>query len=189
LSGIMDGVQLRSHLGKLRHDFHSEARGLEMQLPVVVRPMVAADVDAVLAVQRAAFAIEAELYDDTSLPPLRESREQLLADLDRCLGLVALDGARLVGSVRVRVDGASLHIARLSVAPEQQGRGLGALLLAQAEAVADATEALLFTGHLSASNLRLYERAGYVEQRRVPIDERVTLVYLRKQLAGSGQPA
>jgi len=128
-----------------------------MRLPVVVRPMEAGDVDAVLAVQRAAFTIEAQLYDDPSLPPLQESREQLVADLDSSHGLVALDGDRLVGSVRVRVDGTSLHIARLSVA--------------------------LFTGHLSASNLRLYARAGYVEQRRVRVDERVTLVYLRKHLA------
>ena len=144
--------------------------------------MVAGDVDAALDVQRAAFSIEALLYDDPSLPPLQESREQLVADLDRCRGLVALDGDRVVGSIRVRLDGASLHIARLSVVPDQQGRGLGALLLARAEAVADASEALLFTGHLSASNLRLYARAGYVEQRRVRVDERVTLVYLRKQL-------
>jgi GNAT superfamily N-acetyltransferase len=85
--------------------------------------------------------------------------------------------------VRIRVEGTSLHIARLSVAPDQQGRGLGTLLLARAESVADAEEALLFTGHLSASNLRLYARAGYVEQRRVRVDDRVTLVHLRKQLA------
>jgi predicted N-acetyltransferase YhbS len=145
--------------------------------------MVAGDVDAVLSVQRAAFTVEAQLYDDPSLPPLQESREQLIADLDRSRGLVALDGDRVVGSVRVRVEGTSLHIARLSVAPDQQGRGLGTLLLARAESVADAEEALLFTGHLSASNLRLYARAGYVERRRVRVDERVTLVYLRKQLA------
>ena len=153
-----------------------------MRLPVTVRPMVAGDVDAVLSVQRAAFTVEAQLYDDPSLPPLQESRDQLIADLDRSRGLVALDGDRVVGSVRVRMEGASLHIARLSVAPDQQGRGLGALLLARAESVAAAEEALLFTGHLSASNLRLYARAGYVEQRRVRVDERVTLVYLRKQL-------
>ena len=154
-----------------------------METKVVVRPMLAADVGEVLAVQRAAFAIEAQLYGDPSLPPLQESHEQLAADLDRSRGLVALDGGRVVGSVRVRVDGTSLHIARLSVAPDQQGRGLGALLLARAEEVAEASEALLFTGHLSASNLRLYARAGYVEQRRVPVDDHVTLVYLRKQLA------
>jgi len=147
-----------------------------------VRPMVAGDAAAVLAVQRAAFAIEALRYDDPGLPPLRESLEDVLADLERCVGLVALTGDRLAGSIRVRVEGRSLHLGRLCVAPDLQGRGLGALLLAKAEQVAPAGEALLFTGHLSASNLRLYARAGYVEQRRVKVDDRVTLVHLRKQL-------
>jgi predicted N-acetyltransferase YhbS len=149
---------------------------------VQVRPMVAADAAAVLAVQRAAFAIEARLYGDQQLPPLVESVEQVRADLERSLGLVAVIADRLVGSVRVRVDGQSLHLARLAVAPDQQGRGLGALLLARAEQVAPATEAVLFTGHLSESNLRLYAKAGYVEQRRVRVDDLVTLVHLRKPL-------
>ncbi len=48
-----------------------------MRLPVMVRPMVAGDADAVLSVQRAAFTVEAQLYDDPSLPPLQESPEQL----------------------------------------------------------------------------------------------------------------
>ncbi|MGV8909443.1 MAG: GNAT family N-acetyltransferase [Propionicimonas sp.] len=150
---------------------------------VIVRPMVAADAADVLAVQRAAFAIEARLYGDSSLPPLVETAEQLLADLARSSGLVALTGDRLVGSVRARLEGRTLHIGRLAVAPDQQGRGLGALLLARVEQVAPAGEALLFTGHRSASNLRLYARAGYVEQNRVVVDDRVTLVYLRKQFS------
>ncbi|MCC6496127.1 MAG: GNAT family N-acetyltransferase [Propionibacteriaceae bacterium] len=149
---------------------------------VLVRPMVAADAGEVLTVQRAAFVVEAQLYGDPFLPPLVETVAQVVADLGRCRGLVAIAGDRLVGSVRVRVDGSTLHIGRLAVAPDQQGRGLGALLLARAEEVAPATEALLFTGHRSDSNLRLYERAGYTEQRRVPFDDRVTLVHLRKPL-------
>jgi GNAT superfamily N-acetyltransferase len=148
----------------------------------VVRSMVAGDAAAVLDVQHAAFAVEALLYDDPGLPPLLETLEQVVVDLERCVGLVALAGDQLVGSIRVRVEGRSLHIGRLAVAPDQQGRGLGALLLARAERVAPAGEALLFTGHLSASNLRLYARAGYVEQRRVAVDDRVTLVHLRKRL-------
>jgi GNAT superfamily N-acetyltransferase len=149
---------------------------------VRVRPMVPADAGEVLTVQRAAFVVEAQLYGDPFLPPLVESVEELLADLGRGFGLVALDGDRLVGSVRGRLEGRTVHIGRLAVAPDQQGRGLGALLLAQAEQVAPAEEALLFTGHRSHSNLRLYARAGYVEQRRAAVDDRVTLVYLSKQL-------
>jgi len=145
--------------------------------------MVAADAADVMAVQRGAFLTEAQLYDDPFLPPLVETVEQLLAELGRSSGLVALAGDRLVGSVRARLEGRTLHIARLAVAPDQQGRGLGSLLLARAEGVAPAEEALLFTGHRSASSLRLYSRAGYVEQRRAVVDDRVTLVYLRKQLS------
>ncbi len=42
--------------------------------------------------------------------------------------------------------------------------------------------ASLFTGHRSAGNLRLYARAGYVEQRREPVDEGLTLVHVAKSL-------
>ena len=131
---------------------------------VKVRPMVSADAGEVLTVQLAAFVIEAQLYGDVFLPPLVESVGQVRADLERCLGLVSVVGTRVVGSVRVQVH------------------GVGALLLASAEQLTGAAEALLFTGHRSQSNLRLYARAGYVEQQRVVVDDRVTLVHLRKQL-------
>jgi predicted N-acetyltransferase YhbS len=149
----------------------------------LLRRMVPGDAGEVCTVQRAAFVAEAQLYGDPFLPPLVESAEQIRDDLEASLGFVAeLDG-RLVGCVRVRVDGRQLHIGRLAVAPDLQGRGIGAALLARAETAAPADEALLFTGHLSAGNLRLYERAGYQEQGRVRADDKVVLVHLRKVLA------
>jgi len=149
---------------------------------VELRPMTADDADAVLAVQRAAFAVEAIRYGDAELPPLREDRPGLIDDLRTSRGYVALVDGRLVGSVRVRSSGRSLHIARLSVAPQEQGQGIGMALLMQAEASAPAEEALLFTGHLSTGNLRLYARAGYEEVRRERVDDAVVLIYLRKPL-------
>ncbi len=150
-----------------------------------LRPLVAGDVSAALAVQRAAFTVEARLYGDPDLPPLKEGEAEFLADLVSSSGFVAVLDGRLVGSVRVRRDGRRLHIARLSVAPDAQRRGIGAALLARAEAAAPADEALLYTGHLSTGNLRLYARAGYVEERRERVDDAVVLVYLRKDLAGA----
>jgi predicted N-acetyltransferase YhbS len=161
----------------------SDSEGDPVQLnSFPIRPMLTSDADGVLAVQRAAFTVESRLYDDPSIPPLMETLDDLLADLAGCLGLVAVDGDRIIGSVRVRVAGPRLHIGRLAVEPGHQGRGLGASLLARAEQVAPAQEAWLFTGHRSVGNLRLYARAGYVEQRRARVDERVTLVHLCKQL-------
>jgi predicted N-acetyltransferase YhbS len=139
------------------------------------------DVPAALAVQKAAFTVEASLYQDPDLPPLRESEADIVADLASSRWFVALLDGRLVGSVRVR----PVHIARLSVAPDAQRRGIGAALLTLAETAAPAEEALLFTGHLSAGNLRLYARAGYVEERRERVDDAVVLVHLRKDLAGT----
>lgn len=150
---------------------------------VVLRAMRPADAGAVLAVQVAAFAFEARLYPGATLPPLLETPAELVADLARGLGYVAVLEGRVVGSVRVRLDGARLSIARLAVAPEVQGRGIGAALLALAEQAAPAAEAVLFTGDLSAGNLRLYARAGYVETAREPTGDGVMLVHLRKPLA------
>ena len=99
-------------------------------------------------------------------------------------GLVEQVGARSAEATALRAEVArargrlSAEITDALAAQESARR-----LLARAEDVAQATEALLFTGHLSASNLRLYARAGYVEQRRSPVDERVTLVHLRKSLS------
>lgn len=152
--------------------------------------MLPTDCGEVLTVQRAAFVVEAQLYAEPNLPPLLETLDQLSGWLDgRHLGMVARVGpqhaeqaGRLVGSIRVEVADGCLHLSRLAVAPDWQGQGVGALLLTRAEQVAPATAAKLFTGHLSAGNLRLYARLGYVEERREPVDERVTLVHLRKEL-------
>ena len=154
-----------------------------VQLAVVVRPMVVGDVDAVLAVQRAAFSIEAQLYDDPSLPPLQESREQLVNDLDGSLGLVALDGVRVVGSVRVRVEGRACTSPGSRSLPTSRDAASGPSCCRGPSPWRRPRRRCCSPGTCSASNLRLYARAGYVEQRRVRVDERVTLVYLRKQLA------
>jgi ribosomal protein S18 acetylase RimI-like enzyme len=100
----------------------------------------------------------------------------------RALGL-RIDG-RLVGAVRTREDAGVLHVNRLTVAPDVQGAGIGSRLLLGAEEGASASVAVLFTGHRSAGNLRLYERHGYVEQRREPVHEGLTLVHLSKPLRG-----
>ncbi len=149
---------------------------------VVLRRMAPEDVADVLRVQLAAFTIEARLYDDPALPPLLEQAEAVRADLASGAGFVAVKDGRVVGSVRTHVEGRTLHIARLAVEPAAQGRGIGTALLALAETTADADEARLFTGHRSLGNLRLYAAAGYREERRRAVDDKVTLVYLRKAL-------
>ena len=87
-----------------------------------------------------------------------------------------------MGAVRVSVEGSTLSVRRLSVVPDLQGRGIGTALLRHAEAAAPAhvRTLTLFTGSLSAANLRLYRRLGYVDEREEVVDPGLTLVHLVK---------
>src|SRR4051794_10470375 len=92
-----------------------------------------ADAGELLTLQRAAFVTEAQAHADPFLPPLTQTLAELRAELadTAVIALGVRREARLVGSVRVRVapDGRDADLARLMVAPDEQGTGLGAWLL------------------------------------------------------------
>jgi len=117
-----------------------------------------------LTVQRAAYVTEAQQYDAPRIPPLTETVDELRADLaSGALAFGAWLGTRLAGSVRGRVDGDRMEVARFSVAPDLQGNGVGSALLSAVEAAAPraVTVFWLVTGSGSEANLRLYRRTGY----------------------------
>ncbi|BDV32094.1 GNAT family N-acetyltransferase [Microbacterium terricola] len=152
---------------------------------IELRDIHQADAGEVLTLQRAAFVQEALIYRSVDMPPLTQTLEELEAELHENLGVVALDGPRMVGAVRARLDRELLLIGRLVIAPDQQGQGVGTRLLAAVErrgADAGATAAELFTGSLSEANLRLYGREGYRESQRVQGDDGIEQVFLRKPL-------
>ena len=160
-----------------------------------------ADAGEALTVQRAAFVAEATLYDNTRIPPLTESLEALRGEIEKATVTVmgAFDGHRLVGSARLTVDragdagvgpvaiGATIGwISRVAVAPDQQGRGIGARLLVALEAAAPAEVMVfkLWAGAESEANIRLYERLGYRFERDVVDTVGVKMVQLTKRLSG-----
>ncbi|WP_229401285.1 GNAT family N-acetyltransferase [Micromonospora okii] len=135
-----------------------------MTTPPLITPATPADAGEILTVQRAAYVSEAQHYGEPFLPPLAETLDEIRAVLaGPTTVLVARVGHRLVGSVRAVVEGDTAHVGRLAVAPDQQGRGVGTLLLAAVEAAcADRVSRFaLFTGAASEGNLRLYRRHGY----------------------------
>ncbi|GAA0554951.1 GNAT family N-acetyltransferase [Actinomadura livida] len=143
------------------------------------------DAGEVLTVQRAAYVAEAQLYGDPFIPPLVESAEQLRKVLSSdAVVLKAVLGGRLVGAVRAQFSEHTCLIGRLVVVPDLQGRGIGRRLLAalEDEVAGRADACVLFTGHLSEANLRLYRRAGYTETRRERVAAHLTLVHMRKPL-------
>lgn len=148
-----------------------------------IAPAQARDAGEILTVQRAAYLAEAQRYGDPYLPPLTESLEEVRAELaGPTIVLVARLGTGLVGSVRARLDGDTAHVARLSVAPDQQGRGIGGRLLTAVEAACAGRVGrfTLFTGPDSEENLRLYRRHGYVLAGPHPMAQGPDLVDLVK---------
>ncbi|WP_148614491.1 tRNA (guanosine(37)-N1)-methyltransferase TrmD [Nocardioides rubriscoriae] len=136
-------------------------------------PATRADAGELLTLQRACWLQEAIANDDVAgIPALRESLDDVLAWLQTWTTFVVrvpTDGGRLVGAVRGRLvvdddrGGRAWDIGRIMVAPDLQGRGLGRVLLEHVQAVAppEATSYVLFTGHRSTDNIRMYKKAGF----------------------------
>jgi ribosomal protein S18 acetylase RimI-like enzyme len=144
-----------------------------------------------LTLQRAAYVTEAQAHGDLALPPLTETLDGVRAVLGDpgATVLGVRRGGRLVGAVRVlgRRDAPGVvEVARLVVAPDQQGRGVGSALLLAAErhAPPGTREVRLFTGERSVRNLRLYARHGYRETHRTRAAG-YDLVHLAKALTSS----
>jgi GNAT superfamily N-acetyltransferase len=141
------------------------------------------DLERILSIQREAYVSEALPYDDFTIPPLRQTLDDLRAEFREKVILKAVIKQDLLGSVRVSLTGDTCLLERLIVVPAAQGRGIGSALLSAGEAVfPDARWVELFTGSISKQNIRFYEKRGYVRTREESLSPRVTLVFMRKLL-------
>lgn len=159
-------------------------------MDVRIEPATAADLAAIVAVIRAAFAE----YDGRLDPP-SSAHAQTPANVARELAdggaLVARIGDSVVGCVFHHWRGDHVYLDRLAVLPAHRGAGIGRALLAAAEQRARARglgEARL-TVRLALAGLRAsYERLGYgfLEHRTHAGYGQPTAVTLRKPLGAPG---
>lgn len=112
---------------------------------------------------------------------MADTAETVLHAMERGVVLVAMLGDRVLGSVRGEmVDGVCL-VGRLVVEPDAQGAGIGRSLATLIETYfPNASRFEIFTGHLSAGPLHLYESLGYIREREQQVADEVTLVFLGK---------
>ena len=150
-----------------------------------ILPVCEAELPAILAVQKTAFADEARLVGDWNHPPLTQTLSELAGDLRKGVMLKALsDRNELVGTVRAQASGLSMHIGRLAVLPQWRGRGYGAALLQTVMDLTPASRHELFTSSKSERNLRLYERFGFRPFKRTQTATGVELVWLETRERG-----
>src|SRR5690606_30185410 len=124
-------------------------------------------------------------YDDPHIPPLTQTLDELRADLADAdvVTLGAWIGHRLVGSIRVALEGAKATLGRLAVVPDLQGHGIGTqlLLAIPPHLRPDTSEVWVFTGRDSVQNLAMYSKHGYEHAHDETAGD-LTYAYLRKIL-------
>ncbi len=148
-----------------------------------IQPAGEEDLANILDLQKKAFHGQAVIYNDFTLPSLtqtlddlkRESREKTFYKLE-------LNGT-IAASVRCHVQEDTLHVEKLMVDPELQGRGIGTSMMRQIEALyaGRVNRYCLFTGDKSTRNLHMYRKLGYFERGRKPLNANCTLILLEKR--------
>ena len=137
------------------------------------------DVETILHLQMRAYLSEAEIYNDYGLPTdIKEIKQEFSQQV--FLKATEEDG-NIIGSVRAYLEKETAYIGRLIVKPDSQNKGIGTRLMQAVEQhfkFADRYE--LFTGHKSARNLYLYQKLGYLEFKRIPVNDSLMMVFLEK---------
>ncbi|MEW5734835.1 MAG: GNAT family N-acetyltransferase [Thermodesulfobacteriota bacterium] len=139
------------------------------------------DAEEILALQKLAYQSEAELYGDWSIPPLTQTLADLQGEFNDFIVLKAMEGDRIVGAVRARMEAGVCAVGRLVVHPQVQRRGIGSRLLQEIEKrFPEARSYELFTGSKSEANIRLYRRHGYGVTRTERLSPRVSFTFMEK---------
>ena len=128
-----------------------------------------ATLERLVALQRASYAVEAELIGADVLPPMHETPAELRGCGETFLG--AGEEGELLGAISFRRAGGTVDIHRLVVDPAAFRRGVATALLDALEArERDATHWTVGTGAENAPARALYERRGFTatEERVVP---------------------
>jgi GNAT superfamily N-acetyltransferase len=140
-----------------------------------------ATAEAVLALQRRAYAVEAELVGSDAIPPLHETLAELQACGETFLG--TLVEGDLAGAVSWRVEDGTLDIHRLVVDPRRSRQGIGsALVRAALAAEPEAVRAIVQTGAQNAPARELYLREGFEHVDDIEVVGGLRVSRFRKEL-------
>jgi ribosomal protein S18 acetylase RimI-like enzyme len=139
------------------------------------------DAEKILGLQKHAYISEAEIINDFTIQPLRQTLVEVLSEFRQLVFLkVELDN-KIIGSVRSYFESGTCYIGKLIVDPAYQNLGIGTQLLHAAELLfPDAQRYELFTGQKSNKNLHIYESNGYRIFKNKVVSEKLTLAFLEK---------
>jgi len=142
----------------------------------------------ILALQKLYYQNEAELYNDFTLSPLKQTIEELKHDFAQEVFLKAIMNNKIVGSVRASEQEHNCLIRRLIVHPRYQNLGIGSKLMTEMENrfKTSVNRFEVFTGDKSRRNIYFYHKLGYAAFKTEKISEKRNRIYMHK--ANSKQP-
>jgi|GEM_PF-1067903 len=111
----------------------------------------------IVAVQRAAYAVEAELMSFDGIRPLRENAAEVQSH-DKLAWLGAFSGEELAGIIAWRHHGDSIQIDRLAIDPKWSRRGFGRALV---QVIPDTNLVEVSTGSANHPAIALYQGEGF----------------------------
>lgn len=139
------------------------------------------DLQEILNLQYLAYQSEAKLCNNPNILPLTQTLKEVEAEFASGTFLKTVDeNGYIVASVRAYSDNDTLHIGKLMVHPDLQGRGIGTKLLKEIEYVCPHKQYELFTSTKSKRNIKLYEHMGYVVFEERDMGNNLIFIYLRK---------
>ncbi len=175
IDGILQAAAVLEKKRALMRAAHGEVSAL------AIERAVAADAPEILALQKIVYQNEAEMYDDASLTPLRQTLAEMRADFAQRVFLKAVVGGKIVGSVRGRLEGDTAAVGWLIVHPYFWNRGIGLkLLVAIEEQFPSARRFETFMGEKARYTMAPFQSMGYTPFRQVRVTEHRERVYFEK---------
>jgi GNAT superfamily N-acetyltransferase len=120
-----------------------------------------ADAVEILALQKLAYQIEAERYNNYDIPPLKQTLDEIKNEFRNHIFLKAVSEGSIIGTVRAHEENGVCYIGRLAVHSDSQNRGIGTALMKAIEGYYKPKRFDLFVGSKSDKNIYLYKKLGY----------------------------
>lgn len=140
------------------------------------------DLPEILALQRLAFIVEAELHGNYNIEPLTQTIESVEEDFGTHVFLKAIKDGRIIGSVKAVETAEGCLIGKLMVHPQFRRMGLARRLMSTIEGeFGGARSYYLYTADINEGNVALYESLGYRKGNRHTDESGVVLVRLEKE--------
>ena len=176
---IIDGILQAADVLQRKRALMRAARG-DIDALVIERAF-AGDAPEILALQKIVYQNEAEMYNDTTLTPLRQTLAEMRADFAHRVFLKAVVSGKIVGSVRGRLDGDTANVGWLIVHPYFWNRGIGVRLLAAIEECFPAARRFeTFMGEKARYTMAPFQSRGYTPYRQEKVTEHRERVYFEK---------